>query len=171
VPITLAILNLDTARFDCTFGRGCDGVCCREGKPPVYPDEVERLAANLDRMIPLLRPQAAAIIRRLGFTQTRRRAGLQKLRNAGGWCVFFNKGCTLHQLGADEGNPFKYKPAACALFPLDKDHHDRWYIRQKGYKGEIWDLPCLNPANTSRKASDTLAGEIRLAQFHSAPRS
>src|SRR5258708_5403239 len=41
--MTFRILNLAEARFECTFGRGCDGVCCRNGRPIVYPEEGARL--------------------------------------------------------------------------------------------------------------------------------
>ena len=54
------------------------------------------------------------------------------MRIQGGWCVFFNQGCVLHKMGAEEGDKYLYKPVACALFPLSKDERDRWYIRQKG---------------------------------------
>jgi hypothetical protein len=86
------------------------------------------------------------------------------LRVADGWCVFFNRGCVLHTLGAEDGDSYQYKPAVCALFPLDYDDHQRWYIRQWGYKGEDWDLFCLNPANSDRKASESLAAEIEFAE-------
>ena len=81
-----------------------------------------------------------------------------------GWCVFFNSGCVLHRIGSEEGDPFRFKPSACSLFPLSKDERDRWYVRQKGYQGEIWDLRCLDPAASKTPASESLAAEIRLAE-------
>ncbi|MCI0684834.1 MAG: DUF3109 family protein [Gemmataceae bacterium] len=162
---SLPILNLDDAKFECTFGRGCDGVCCREGRPPVYPDEIDNLTANLDKFLPLLRPEARAVVARHGFlTPRRRRVGQPVLRVAGGWCVFFNHGCVLHQVGAQEGDKLRYKPCVCALFPIEQDQHDRWYIRQKGYKRERWDLFCLNPCNTAVPARESLRDEIALAK-------
>jgi hypothetical protein len=85
-------------------------------------------------------------------------------RVSAGWCVFFNQGCVLHRLGVDEGDAFRYKPAVCALFPLDKDRHDEWRVRQKGYGGEIWDLFCLDPASTDTPAAQSLTAEIALAE-------
>lgn len=79
-----------------------------------------------------------------------------------GWCVFFNRGCALHQLGATEGDAFRYKPAVCSMFPLAKDERDRWYVRQKGYKGEIWDLFCLDPRASTVPAAESLREEIAL---------
>jgi hypothetical protein len=81
----------------------------------------------------------------------------------GGWCVFFNQGCVLHKVGAAEGDSYRYKPVQCALFPLDKDHNGEWYVRQWGYKGEAWDLFCLNPDASARPAANSLQAEIALA--------
>ena len=160
----LPVLNLNEATFDCTFGRGCDGICCRQGRPPVYPEEAERIAANLPKLFPLLRPEARDLVSRRGFLSRRVKAGQPMLRVVNGWCVFFERGCVLHRAGAAEGDSFRYKPAMCALFPLAKDLRNRWYVRQKGYKGEIWDLPCLDPAASALPAAESLAAEIALAE-------
>ena len=162
--MSLKVLNLDNARFDCTFGRGCDGVCCRDGRPPVYPDEIQNIDDNLARILPLLRPEARALVGRAGYLSGRRKAGQAMARVVDGWCVFFNRGCALHQLGASEGAIFRYKPAVCAMFPLAKDRHDRWYVRQKGYEGEKWDLAGLDPAVAARPAATSLEGELRLVE-------
>ena len=159
----LPVLNLNEATFDCTFGRGCDGVCCRNGRPPIYPDEQVILDANLSRILPALRPAARALVEAQGYLSRRVKAGLHSLRVINGWCVFFNRGCVLHRMGAAEGNTFRYKPSICAIFPLGKDEHNQWYVRQKGYKGEIWDLPCLDPAASAVRAEDSLRDEIALA--------
>jgi len=84
------------------------------------------------------------------------------VRVSGGWCVFFNQGCVLHKVGAADGDPFRYKPTQCALFPLEPDA-DGWYVRQWGYRDEKWDLFCLNPAASPRPAVESLAGELALA--------
>ena len=39
----LPVINLSEAKFECTYGRGCAGLCCQNGRPGVYPEEVERL--------------------------------------------------------------------------------------------------------------------------------
>lgn len=161
---TLPVLNLAQARFECLFGRGCDGVCCREGRPLVYSDEIARLDAHLEKFLPLLRPEARATLRRRGYLTRRRRLGERLMRNAGGWCVFFNRGCVLHRVGEEEGEKFRYKPAVCALFPIQRDGRDRWYVRQKGYRGEKWDLFCLDPAASAQPAAETLQEEMALAE-------
>ena len=86
------------------------------------------------------------------------------MRIQGGWCVFFNQGCVLHKMGAEEGDKYKYKPVACALFPLSKDDKDRWYVRQKGYKTEGWNLFCLDPNTSPMPASEALKEELALAE-------
>jgi hypothetical protein len=164
MPLPLDVINLSTATFECTFGRGCDGVCCKEGRPPLYPEEVQRLADNLHKILPRLRPAAQAVVRKLGFTTTtQRRFGLPLTRNAAGWCVFFNGGCALHQLGVEDGDKFLYKPAICALFPIQTDDAGHWYVRQHGYKREKWDLFCLSPGNSTKLAAETLGEELALA--------
>jgi Protein of unknown function (DUF3109) len=162
VPLT--VLNLDRARFECTFGRGCDGVCCRDGRPPVYADEIQRINDNLDRVLPRLRPAARETIAVDGYLSRRRKAGQPLARVVGGWCVFFNEGCVLHRLGAQEGAPFRYKPWVCAVFPLAKDQRDRWYVRQKGYKAEKWTLACLDPTSSTVAAAVSLREEIAMVE-------
>jgi len=162
----LPILNLDEARFECTFGRGCDGICCRNGRPPLERDEIERITACLPRIADDLRPEARTLIARRGIVSRRRRFGMPLARVVGGWCVFFNGGCVLHKLGAAEGDSFRYKPAVCALFPLQTNAAGRWYIRQQGYQRERWDLFCLDPASSTAAARESLAAEIALAQHY-----
>ncbi|MFO0914991.1 MAG: DUF3109 family protein [Pirellulales bacterium] len=159
------ILNLHQVRFECTFGRGCDGVCCREGRPPVYPEEIDCIADNLEKFLPFMRSEARTTALRTGFLADRlRRIGQRVMRVSGGWCIFFHQGCVLHQVGAAEGDPYRYKPSLCALFPIQQDGDDRWYIRQKGYKGERWDLHCLDPTSTDVPAAESLTAELLLAR-------
>jgi hypothetical protein len=162
VALPIAVVNADAATFDCSFGRGCEGVCCRNGRPSVAPDEVERITALLPRVLPLLRPEARGVVETDGFLSNRKKLGQPMVRVAGGWCVLFNGGCTLHAVGAEDGDPLAYKPSQCALFPLERGDAG-WYVRQWGYEGEQWDLFCLNPANTPRPAVESLAGELELA--------
>src|SRR5207302_9027683 len=99
---SLPVLNQTEAKYECIFGRGCDGICCQNGRPPIYPEEKERLDASLDRILPLLRPGARAVIQKQGYLSRRLYDGLPIARVAGGWCVFFNQGCILHKLGAED---------------------------------------------------------------------
>jgi Fe-S-cluster containining protein len=162
--LPLAVANAEAATFDCSFGRGCEGICCKNGRPSVGPDEVARIADNLPKFLPHLRPDARKLVEAEGFLSKRTKLGRPMVRVSESWCVFFNKGCVLHKVGAEDGDSFQYKPVQCSLFPLEKDAKDGdWYVRQWGYRGEDWDLFCLNPANSPREASESMAGEIALA--------
>jgi hypothetical protein len=161
---SLPVINLPEATYDCIFGRGCDGICCQNGRPPIYPDEEQTIGKNLRKFLPHMRPDARDLVEKQGFlSNRRRRGGLRMLRVVGGWCVFFNRGCVLHKAGAAEGDAYRYKPAACALFPLAKNDKDQWYVRQWGVETEEWNLFCLDPKASPRPAAESLAGEIALA--------
>jgi len=161
VPLT--VLNAAEATFDCSFGRGCDGKCCRNGRPSLSPAEVVRVETVLARVVPLLRPDAAKVVAKGGFLSARTKIGQPMLRVSMGWCVLFNEGCVLHKIGIEDGDALQYKPTQCALFPLEPLGDGKWYVRQWGQQGEKWDLFCLNPANTPKPAVETLAPEIELA--------
>jgi hypothetical protein len=160
---SLPVINLSTATFDCIFGRGCDGICCQNGRPGVYPDEQERITDNLAKFLPYLRPAARELIVKSGYLSNRRKGGLPMLRVVERWCIFFKDGCVLHKVGAMEGDKYRYKPAACALFPLAKNAKDEWYIRQWGLEDEDWDIFCLNPKATTQLAAESMADELALA--------
>ncbi|MFQ3593327.1 MAG: DUF3109 family protein [Gemmataceae bacterium] len=163
--VELTVLNLQSATFECTYGRGCEGICCQNGRPPVSSEESARIEKNLKKFWPHLTSQAKELIQRQGFLSRRIKSGKPMLRVVGGWCVFFNDGCVLHKVGAAEGDKFKYKPAPCSLFPLERDDATgHLYVRQHGYKGEQWDLFCLAPDNTSVKAAESLVEELAFAQ-------
>jgi hypothetical protein len=155
----LKVLNLDTAHFDCVFP-SCGGVCCQNGRPGVEKHEIAKLEKNLRKFEPHLRPEARRVIERGGFLSNRKKEGCSTLRVVGGWCVFFNEGCVLHKVGAIEGDRFEYKPWRCVAFPLDYTKKGEWFVRQWKFKGEAWDLFCLNPKESPKLARDTLQGEI-----------
>ena len=150
------VLNLDSARFECTFGRGCEGICCRNGRPFLYPEEVSAIDRELPAILGRVHPAARTVIELNGYLTRRTKRRHATARVHRGWCIFFHDGCVLHGTGL--------KPAVCALFPLDRDRHDRWYVRQRSYQGEIWDLACLDPASTTCLASETLERELELAR-------
>jgi len=164
---SLPVVNLAEAKFECIYGRGCDGICCQNGRPSVYPDEAKRLDVNLHKFLPELRPAARALIESKGFVSRRLKRGHPMLRVVDGWCVFFNQGCTLHKVGAAEGDKYLYKPVQCALFPLAKDDKDdTWYVRQRDFRGEVWKLFCLDPSTSPVPAAETLQEELGLAAQH-----
>jgi hypothetical protein len=164
----LPVVNLADATFECVFGRGCEGICCRNGRPPVYPEEGKVIQENLAKFLPHLSPAARKLVEKEGFLSRRMKLGLPMLRVVDSWCVFFHQGCVLHKVGAAEGDAFRYKPAACALFPLEKNERDEWYVRQWGYENEDWDLFCLNPKHSPKPAAESLRDEIALAASYDA---
>jgi Fe-S-cluster containining protein len=157
------VSNAKEATFDCIFGRGCEGICCKNGRPSVGPAEERAIAKVLPRVIQELRPEARKLIEKGGFLSKRTKLGQPMLRVAKGWCVFFNRGCTLHKVGIADGDAYQYKPVQCALFPLEQGEDGEWYVRQWGYRGEKWDLFCLNPQESDKLATDSLASELALA--------
>jgi Fe-S-cluster containining protein len=163
MPHSLPVVNLKEATFECTFGRGCEGMCCKNGRPPVPADEAKSIQKVLNRALPLMTPVARELVEEAGFLSKRIKEGSPMLRVAEGWCVFFNKGCVLHTLGAEDGDSFKYKPSICSMFPLEPDK-GKWHIRQWGHNREDWDLFCLNPANSKVPAAQSLQTELALAE-------
>jgi len=164
VRISLPVTNLQEAKYECIYGRGCDGICCQHGKPPVTPLDKEHIDSVLSRALPLLRPEARTAIEKKGYLSGTRKMGHPMLRTSKDWCVFFNEGCVLHKLGMEDGNSYAYKPAICALFPLEKDPEEGdWFIRQWNYRGEFWDLFCLDPKASPKPAAESMAVEIELA--------
>jgi Fe-S-cluster containining protein len=160
----LNIINAATATFECTFGRGCDGLCCKNGRPSVTPAEQKTIQKVMKRTLPHLRDDARKLIEKEGYLSKRTKLGQPMVRVIDEYCVFFNEGCVLHKIGAEDGKAYQYKPVQCALFPLEKDEAtDEWFIRQWNMEGEQWDLFCLNPKNSKKKAVKTLAEEIELA--------
>src|SRR5262249_34087083 len=134
--LPLAIANAESATFDCSFGRGCDGICCKNGRPSVSPAEQAVIASVLPRVLPLLRPEAQKLIEQDGFTSARTNLGPPLVRGAGGGCFSFNGGCALHTVGAEDGDSYQYKPTQCALFPLEKSDRLGWIVRQWEYDHE-----------------------------------
>jgi hypothetical protein len=165
---SLPVINLSEAKFECIFGRGCEGICCQNGRPGVYPDELERLEEGLEKFLPELRPEARAVVEEDGFLSRRTKGGLPMVRVVDGWCVFFHQGCVLHKVGAAEGDKYRYKPAQCALFPLARNAEGDWYVRQKGLEDEDWDLFCLDPRSSPMPASRSLRDEVQLAAHYMA---
>ena len=160
---SLPVLNLNVT-YECIYGRGCDGICCQNGRPPVSAEEQARIDDNLEKFLPHLSAAARKLIEKDGYLSKRIKAGMPMLRVVDGWCVFFNEGCVLHKVGAMEGDKFRYKPEPCSLFPLEQDEQDRWFVRQHGYKGEKWDLFCIAPGLSTVPAAQSLAEEMALGQ-------
>lgn len=131
------------------------------GRPALEPDEEARIRARMDRFAERLRPTARALVASAGFLSAPGPDGRRTLAVSRGWCVFFHDGCVLERAGAEEGDRFRYKPWRCALFPLRRDPATgRWFVRQRGERGETWDLFCLDPRESEKRAHQTLRAEL-----------
>lgn len=163
--LPLVLVNADTARFECSYGRGCDGICCSNSTPPVDPEKQQVINSVVPEILPLLRPGARAMIEQMGYIDPEEvHEGNPSIRVESDWCVFFNKGCVLHKVGADRGDSTWAKPVACYLFPIDHDSQGRWYIRQHGVDDEQWtELPCLAGTPDMPLAVTTLGFEMEMA--------
>ncbi|HTF91237.1 MAG TPA: DUF3109 family protein [Planctomycetota bacterium] len=162
--VELNILNAKSATFECVFPV-CGGVCCKNGRPGISPGEAQRIQDNLPKFLPHLLPKSRRLVETRGFLTRRVKEGRRTLAVSEGWCIFFNEGCVLHKVGAEEGERFAYKPWHCVAFPLEKDAKTaEWYVRQHGYRGEAWDVFCINPKESSKPALTTLAAEIEFAR-------
>jgi hypothetical protein len=167
--------RLDEGRFDFVFNIAeGSGRRCREALPaavcellrvPFTGSDALTLAVTLDKAVArrVVSPDVA-VARAVLVSPPAGARGYPVARLSGGWCVFFNEGCVLHRLGADEGDRTRYKPTVCALFPLDRLDGDRWYVRQRGYDGERWELACLDPRVSVTPAAESLREEMALAE-------
>lgn len=164
--MSLTVINGATATFECIYGRGCEGVCCQKGRPPVHDEERARIDANLSKFLPLLTEAQRKAIAKDGYLSKRIKSNRPMLRVLDGWCIFFNEGCVLHKVGAAEGDRFRYKPVPCSMFPLELDDRSGdYYVRQHGYMGEQWtELFCLNPRQTTKLAVEALGDELEFAR-------
>jgi hypothetical protein len=157
--LPVVVENAGTARFECVFPT-CGGICCKNGRPPVEPAEAAAIEADLARFLPHLRPKARAKVERDGFLTRRVKEGLPTIAVSEGWCVFEHGGCVLHKVGLEAGDAFRWKPWRCAVFPYERGHDGSWFVRQWGLHGEAWDLFCLDPGATKKKAVDTSRAEL-----------
>ena len=155
--------NLETAHYRCHFPR-CGGVCCKNGRPGVTPEEINCIEKHLKKFLPLMRPEARKKLEKLGFMTKRFKDGRKTMALSHGWCIFNHDGCVLQKVGMAEGDKWKYKPHICVLFPVDSvdGREEQWFIRQKGYRVEGWDeLYCLSRTLTEKKpARESIKDEL-----------
>ncbi|MBI3039113.1 DUF3109 family protein [bacterium] len=155
------IANLSTAKYKCHFP-ACGGVCCKNGRPGLTLGEIDLIRDNLGKFVSLMRLPAQVRLKKNGFITKRVKEGRRTMAVVEGWCIFANEGCVLQKVGTSEGEKWKYKPHRCVLFPITTDIDEtEWYVRQKGYKEESWDLFCLNRSQNEKiPATESLKEEI-----------
>ena len=160
----LPVYNAESSRFECVWP-GCGGACCRESRPPVSAGEEAIIRAQIPRVLDRVRPAARKVLEGGTWVSKRKKGGRPMLAIAERYCVFYNEGCVLHALGAAEGDKNQYKPGTCITFPLDRDDHERWFVRQHGLNGEEWtELACLDPAASPRTGAESLTEEIAFVE-------
>ena len=74
---SLQVINLAEARYECIYGRGCDGICCQNGRPPVSAEEQARIDANLERFLALLTEKQRRVIEEDGYLSRRVKSGVE----------------------------------------------------------------------------------------------
>ena len=70
MAFSLPIVNSKTATFECIFGRGCEGHCCKNGRPSVTPQEKKVIDSKLEEVLPHLRPVAQKLIEKEGVRRS-----------------------------------------------------------------------------------------------------
>lgn len=147
----------------------CRGQCCRFGAV-VELSQAQVIEALLPRLLPLIRPEARRLVRRLGWsfkgTVRERYAAGETLQTASrvvrDRCVFVMDqeagGCALHALALEDGvEVTRYKPRECVLFPLNGMREGELYVHTwAGY-------PCTADAASHPTALHTLQDELSLA--------
>lgn len=129
-----------TSRWECIFGRGCEGIdarrpdagCCVHGAHFADRKDRKRVATWVDRLTPDLWQNHRTGTRK-GWTE--REDGADKTRVVKGACIFHNDadfaggyGCALHHLAIKEGVSFiETKPDVCWQLPLRRSYETRTY--------------------------------------------
>lgn len=152
-------------KFECTFGTTCEGNCCRS-RPHVLPEDIQAIESVLHRAIPLMRSEAQDLVIDKGYLSALKVEGHPTLRTINySLCVFFNKGCVLHKLGALEGDPFLYKPVRCILFPIGRNDDGSYGLVRKPAEADPDLFPCLTQAEGSDKTtSQSLKAEFAMIE-------
>jgi hypothetical protein len=122
-----------TSRWNCVFGRGCQGIepgraadgCCTLGAHFSDEDDEARVAGHVARLTPQLWQHHATGTGPEGWTELSE-DGERQTRRVDGACVFLNRpgfgagqGCALHTLALSEGRePLETKPDVCWQLPV-----------------------------------------------------
>ncbi len=62
IKVPIPLLNEQQATFECIYGRGCDGICCQNGRPGLTPAEASAIEEHMAKFAPHLRPTARRLI-------------------------------------------------------------------------------------------------------------
>ncbi len=127
-----------TSRWECIFGRGCQGIdasrpdagCCVHGAHFSEKKDRKRVAAWVEKLTPETWQHHKSGHRK-GWTEVE--DGAEKTRVVKGACIFHNDvdfaggyGCALHHLANAEGVSFiETKPEVCWQLPVRRSYENR----------------------------------------------
>jgi hypothetical protein len=126
-----------TSRWQCVFGRGCQGItagraddgCCTLGAHFSDEDDERRVAGHAARLTPETWQYHDEAHGKRGWTELDE-DGERRTRRVDGACVFLNRpgfpggaGCALHTLALREGRePLETKPDVCWQLPVRRTY-------------------------------------------------
>ncbi|WP_394813010.1 hypothetical protein [Streptomyces boetiae] len=126
-----------TSRWECVFGRGCQGIqagrssdgCCSLGAHFSDEDDERRVAGHAARLTPEQWQFHAEGHSKKGWVELDEE-GERRTRRVQGACVFLNRpgfpggaGCALHTLALREGRePLETKPDVCWQLPVRRTY-------------------------------------------------
>jgi hypothetical protein len=134
-----------TSRWNCVFGRGCQGIrpgraddgCCTLGAHFSDEEDEERVASHVARLTPETW-QFHDVGTESGWVEKDEDDGERQTRRWQGACIFHNRpgfpggqGCALHMLALREGRePLETKPDVCWQLPIRRTFE--WVERPDG---------------------------------------
>jgi hypothetical protein len=134
-----------TSRWQCVFGRGCQGIeagrasdgCCTLGAHFSDEDDERRVAGHAARLTPQTWQFHAVGTKKAGWVELDD-DGERRTRRHDGACIFLNRpgfeggeGCALHTLALREGvEPLTTKPDVCWQLPVRRTYE--WVERPDG---------------------------------------
>ena len=143
-------------KFICDIS-ACKGACCVKGDAgaPIEPDEIIKIANDLDKIKPFMRPELASKISKNNFHYSIHEGEQMVSLNKGKECVFVTfdangtSKCSI-EMAFREGKTNFLKPLSCHLYPIrvksfeefEAINYEKWDICQKACElGESHNVP------------------------------
>ena len=143
-------------KFICDIS-ACKGACCVKGDAgaPIEPDEIIKIANDLDKIKPFMRPELASKISKNNFYYSIYEGEQMVSLNKGKECVFVTfdsngtSKCSI-EMAFREGKTSFLKPISCHLYPIrvksfeefEAINYEEWDICKKACElGENHNVP------------------------------